>query len=91
MTDEQRKHLGEARIAKDRASVWAEKADKVGFVILAGFWREVENMLKIGIQMQERALRDNSLLTQTSQTYLENTATGRLFDNGEQGTKKTES
>jgi hypothetical protein len=87
MTDEQRKHLGEARIAADRARQWSEKADKCGFVILAGFWREVQNMLTVGIGLQERAFRDNSLLTQNSKEYLEKTS-GRLFEN-EPGPKKT--
>jgi hypothetical protein len=86
MTEEQIRHIGEARIASDRAMLWAEKAEKCDFVILAGFWREVHNMLQVGIDLQKRAFRDNSLLTQTAKESLQKT-TGRLFN--EPGSTKT--
>jgi hypothetical protein len=86
ISESQKKHIGEARIAAGRAGKWAERADLEGLVILAGFWREVENMLTKGIELQYRALNDMALLNQASKTVIDNQKRS-LFDGPNTETK----
>ncbi len=88
MNEAQKKHFGEVQIAKARSIVWAGKADDLGLNVLAGFWREVANMLNTGLELQQRAMRDTTLLTQQTKTHLEKT-TGRLFGDENEGSPKT--
>jgi hypothetical protein len=79
LSAEQTKHLDESKIAMERALVWKRKADELGLTILAGFWQEVHNLLRVGRDMQLRALCDSGLLQQATSKIIETQKRG-LFD-----------
>src|SRR6516164_2569723 len=88
MTPEQTKHIDGVGTAMHRAEHWAREADRLGLTVLAGFWREVVNILRVGLDQQARAFRDSTLLNQTTKSELEKT-TGRLFTNGKPSSSQT--
>jgi hypothetical protein len=91
MTQSQKDHMAQVKIAIDRALVWEKKAMAEDLPIMSNFWNEVAHMLTVGAECQERAMREKSLLTQaggTTEIETEVKTIRGLFD-GKPSTEKT--
>jgi len=62
LTDPQKQALDAAQTAVARCNAMALKVEALGLPVLAAFLREASCMIRVGIDYQERAFRDNALL-----------------------------
>lgn len=62
LTEEQKKLITITRQAAENAKKFAHKASSEGLFVLNSYWLEVETLLRVGADHQERAFRDDALL-----------------------------